>query len=81
MPTAGFLSRLLLEKSPTQRWANGEMSNFQYIMWLNTVAGRSYNDVTQYHVFPWVLADYDSDTLNLHVCGFLGRENGEASHN
>lgn len=39
----------------------GEISNFQYLMHLNTLAGRSYNDLMQYPVFPWVLADYDSE--------------------
>jgi len=29
-------------------------------MCLNTLAGRSYNDLMQYPVFPWVIADYDS---------------------
>lgn len=39
----------------------GEISNFQYLMHLNTLAGRSYNDLMQYPVFPWILADYDSE--------------------
>lgn len=30
-------------------------------MHLNTLAGRSYNDLMQYPVFPWILADYDSE--------------------
>lgn len=34
-------------------------------MWLNTIAGRTYNDLTQYPVFPWIIADYDSDQLDL----------------
>ena len=38
----------------------GEISNFEYLMCLNTLAGRSYNDLMQYPVFPWVIADYDS---------------------
>ncbi len=29
------------------------------------LAGRSYNDLTQYPVFPWVLADYESPILDL----------------
>ena len=29
--------------------------------------GRSYNDLNQYPVFPWVLQDYSSDTLNLNT--------------
>lgn len=42
------------------------LSNFDYLLWLNTLAGRSVNDLTQYPVFPWVLADYTSNELNLH---------------
>lgn len=44
----------------------GEISNFQYLMHLNTLAGRSYNDLMQYPVFPWILADYDSLELDLN---------------
>jgi hypothetical protein len=33
---------------------------------LNTIAGRTYNDLSQYPVFPWVLADYESDELDLN---------------
>lgn len=49
----------------TKKWRMGEMSNFYYLMTLNTLAGRTYNDLTQYPVFPWVIADYDSETLDL----------------
>lgn len=48
-----------------QLYQRGEISNFQYLMHLNTLAGRSYNDLMQYPVFPWILADYDSDELDL----------------
>ncbi|VDM30874.1 unnamed protein product [Hydatigera taeniaeformis] len=60
-----LLSSLLGEKTVTQRWVRGEISNFQYLMYLNTQAGRSYNDLMQYPVFPWVLADYTSLHLDL----------------
>ncbi|CAG8462143.1 12484_t:CDS:10 [Funneliformis caledonium] len=49
----------------TSRWEKREISNFQYLMHLNTLAGRSYNDLTQYPVFPWILADYTSEELDL----------------
>ncbi|KAI9289228.1 hypothetical protein BC943DRAFT_300701 [Umbelopsis sp. AD052] len=49
----------------TQRWERREITNFQYLMDLNTIAGRSYNDLTQYPVFPWILADYESEELDL----------------
>ncbi|XP_051141977.1 protein SPIRRIG [Andrographis paniculata] len=55
----------VMGKSITKRWQNGEISNFQYIMYLNTLAGRGYSDLTQYPVFPWVLADYESENLDL----------------
>ncbi|KAG1145700.1 hypothetical protein G6F37_002464 [Rhizopus arrhizus] len=48
-----------------QKWGRGEISNFQYLMHLNALSGRSYNDVTQYPVLPWILADYTSEELNL----------------
>lgn len=55
----------IMAKSFSKRWQNGEISNFQYLMHLNTLAGRGYSDLTQYPVFPWVLADYDSEYLDL----------------
>ncbi|XP_052739616.1 WD repeat and FYVE domain-containing protein 3 isoform X1 [Bicyclus anynana] len=62
---AGLLATLIGDTSVTQRWLRGEISNFQYLMHLNTLAGRSYNDLMQYPVFPWILADYDSLELDL----------------
>lgn len=54
-----------MAQSFAKKWQKGEISNFQYLMHLNTLAGRGYNDLTQYPVFPWVLADYESDILDL----------------
>ncbi|KAK7270292.1 hypothetical protein RIF29_23324 [Crotalaria pallida] len=54
----------IMAKSFSKRWQNGEISNFQYLMHLNTLAGRGYSDLTQYPVFPWVLADYESENLD-----------------
>ena len=51
--------------SVTEKWVQRKMSNFDYIMYLNTVSGRSYNDLSQYPVFPWVLQDYESDNIDL----------------
>ena len=49
----------------TRKWMRGEISNFHYLMLVNTMAGRTFNDLTQYPVFPWVLADYTSEELDL----------------
>ena len=52
--------------SLTQMWERGQISNFEYLMHLNAAAGRSFLDLTQYPIFPWVLADYTSEKLNLN---------------
>ncbi|XP_042323248.1 lipopolysaccharide-responsive and beige-like anchor protein isoform X3 [Sceloporus undulatus] len=49
----------------TQRWQHREISNFEYLIFLNTIAGRSYNDLNQYPVFPWVITNYESEELDL----------------
>lgn len=46
-------------------WSAGALSNFDYLMQLNTLASRTYSDLSQYPVFPWVLRDYSSATLDL----------------
>ncbi|XP_067848250.1 lipopolysaccharide-responsive and beige-like anchor protein isoform X1 [Heptranchias perlo] len=48
-----------------QRWQRREISNFEYLMFLNTVAGRTYSDMNQYPVFPWVITNYESEELDL----------------
>uniref|UniRef100_A0A8C1S990 Neurobeachin-like 1 n=1 Tax=Cyprinus carpio TaxID=7962 RepID=A0A8C1S990_CYPCA len=56
---------LLKASGLTQKWVNREISNFDYLMQLNTIAGRTYNDLAQYPVFPWILSDYTSEELDL----------------
>ena len=50
-----------------QKWQRREISNFDYLMYLNTVAGRTYNDLNQYPVYPWVIVNYDSNELDLSL--------------
>lgn len=35
-------------------------------MYLNSAAYRTFSDFTQYPVFPWVIKDYTSETLDLN---------------
>ncbi|XP_078683647.1 neurobeachin-like isoform X11 [Branchiostoma floridae x Branchiostoma belcheri] len=49
----------------TARWQRREISNFEYLMFVSTIAGRTYNDLNQYPVFPWVLTNYESEELDL----------------
>ncbi|XP_067940034.1 lysosomal-trafficking regulator-like isoform X2 [Watersipora subatra] len=48
-----------------KQWLSGHMSNFDYLTHLNTLAGRSFNDLMQYPVFPFVLNNYDSSFLDI----------------
>ena len=56
-----------LKTSYTKQWEEGTLSNFDYLMILNTYAGRSYNDINQYPVFPWVVKDYTSEEIDFNA--------------
>ncbi|XP_026740529.1 neurobeachin isoform X2 [Trichoplusia ni] len=57
--------QLMRNSNMTQKWQRREISNFEYLMFLNTIAGRTYNDLNQYPVFPWILTNYESEELDL----------------
>ena len=64
-PWAGSPMDVFKKSGLTQAWIKRKISNFDYLMHLNTLAGRTYNDLTQYPVMPWIIADYTSATLDL----------------
>ena len=57
--------RFFTQSGLTRAWQSRALSNFDYLMALNTMAGRSYTDLSQYPVFPWVLTDYSSEEIDL----------------
>ncbi|KAG8038584.1 hypothetical protein G9C98_006280, partial [Cotesia typhae] len=59
--------QLMRNSNMTQKWQRREISNFEYLMFLNTIAGRTYNDLNQYPVFPWVLTNYETKELDLSL--------------
>ena len=40
-------------------WTKWKINNFTFLMWMNFYGNRSYNDISQYPVFPWILSDYN----------------------
>ena len=44
-------------------WKKWEISTLQLLMIINIYANRSYNDINQYPVFPWIIIDYKSEKL------------------
>ncbi|CAL4060245.1 unnamed protein product, partial [Meganyctiphanes norvegica] len=59
----------LHQDNVSYQWQAGAISNYEYLCYLNSQADRSVNDLTQYPVFPWVLADYISEELDLNDPG------------
>lgn len=73
--------------SITKKWKAGKISNFYYLMIVNTIAGRTFNDLTQYPVFPWVIADYTSKELDFNnpktfrdLSKPMGAQNNKRAH-
>ncbi|KAK8729282.1 hypothetical protein OTU49_008737, partial [Cherax quadricarinatus] len=50
----------------TARWREGQMTNFEYLTQLNKLAGRSFNDLMQYPVFPFILSNYMTNIISLN---------------
>ena len=63
MPNASVIQRtssteLLSSLGYTKRWVAGLMTNFEYILKLNLISGRSFSDRTLYPFFPSILSNY-----------------------
>ncbi len=43
----------------------GGISSRMYSLNIYVTIGRSYNDLNQYPVYPWILANYESEELDL----------------
>ena len=50
-------------KNLYEKWIKWEISTLKLLMILNFYANRSYNDINQYPVFPWIITNYESDIL------------------
>lgn len=50
----------------THLWVEGKISNYEYLIIINSVAERTKNNLSQYPVFPWVLSNYYSQELDLN---------------
>ncbi len=48
-------------KYHTNMWVDGLITNFDYLMYLNTMASRSFLDLSQYPIMPWVITNYDDE--------------------
>lgn len=52
--------------SALEEWNAGRLSNLDYLLAVNSAAGRTFHDLSRYPVVPWILSDYSSETLDLN---------------
>ena len=45
------------------KWINWEISTFTLLNYLNLFSSRSYHDINQYPVFPWIITDYKNKEI------------------
>ena len=55
-----------LMENYTSNWVKGRLTNFCYLMILNKYSGRSFHDISQFPIFPWILTRYDMDNLEIN---------------
>ena len=46
-----------------ESWKSNKISTLEYLMWINIYGNRSFRDIAQYPVFPWLLNKYESDNF------------------
>ena len=44
-----------------KQWSEGLISNYEYLIKLNKLASRSFSDLSQYPIMPWILKNYEDD--------------------
>eukprot|EP00759_Apiculatamorpha_spiralis_P019711 PhF_6_TR25510/c0_g1_i1/m.35592 len=60
-------AKIFASSTKTQEWIHRKITNFEYLMFLNSTANRTLSDVNQYPVFPWVLNAYGGTAQTLDL--------------
>ncbi|KAK8802067.1 hypothetical protein WA158_006462 [Blastocystis sp. Blastoise] len=68
-PIVKYINRINLDNY----WKNGYISTFAYLLMINRIAGRSFFDISQYPVFPWLCQQYEGDKIDL-TCSIIYRD-------
>ena len=51
-PNSDFILNII------DNWQDWNISTMELLLWLNILSNRSFNDLSQYPVFPWILTQY-----------------------
>jgi factor associated with neutral sphingomyelinase activation len=60
LPIPCYTDRNFVE-SAVELWLSNQLNNYEYLLILNSAAGRSFHDLSRYPVFPWVLSSYGDE--------------------
>ena len=52
-------------KAIYENWSKWKISSLKFLMLLNLYASRTYQDLNQYPVFPWIITEYQKKNINL----------------
>ena len=67
------------------KWIRWEVSTFTLLNAMNVYSNRSYNDINQYPVFPWIITNYTDKTLpnfeNLNNINNKNVNNNQSNNN
>ena len=44
-------------------WNNNKISTLEFLMWINLYGNRTYQDIAQYPIFPWIINNYKTKTF------------------
>ena len=62
--------RILKKSQLHENWAHWKTSNFEYLMQVNALSGRSFSDLSQYPVMPWIFVNTEAPHFE-YKGGFL----------
>jgi len=51
---------LTKEKTITKAWEDNILTTYEYLLFINKYASRSFNDANQYYIFPWILSKFQN---------------------
>ncbi|OHT08042.1 hypothetical protein TRFO_23575 [Tritrichomonas foetus] len=77
----GSARSLISDNHTTALWRSGQLSNFTYLMVLNTYSGRTFNDIHQYPMIPRITVDLKNISRNLSYPPFYQKLNAETGNN
>lgn len=60
-------SQFVLHQNILQKWLSFQMTNYDFLLYLNMFSGRSFNDKENYLIFPWLLVDKKIRSFNYPI--------------